>query len=454
LVGFGEKKEKLGIRTLALGLNNSAWNVVKGDFLSSDTVKGFDLILLDSLNLFSDSNFGSISKSELQRIAGWTDRRTNEILDQVKQGTVLAIFPAPWFRAWQTKYHAYDYETEALRESWDRLHLGVGLKLQTGHNFEPMIDEFKSYLDALSAVMYKPTHLVSLTLGKGMSPGLRIPNNTDVTAGATRLGNGLVMFLPNAIGDAVTFPGYVEAIWKLGQSLLKTLPEPTRAEKLPEWANDYILPDEAHIRDQIAATIEEINSRQTQLDELNQHLTKRGEAKRLFTADGDELEEAVENTMLFLGFTVDARTKAEENGTDRVFRSGDHAIITEIKGRENRGAVANDLSQLMRWKADFLGKEQKNPDAALVVINAYRKLPLNQRGDKVVFADNIVKTAQDNKFGLITGLQLLGLRVAVEKDELSKEQAQQMLLECVGSFNGFDQIEMAVPLEVADGADS
>jgi RNA polymerase sigma-70 factor (ECF subfamily) len=72
---------------------------------------------------------------------------------------------------------------------------------------------------------------------------------------------------------------------------------------MPQWANNYTLPEEQSTIDEIKKIDKKINNLIKDKDEKNQELSKLHKQKRLFTACDNELEEIVEE--LFYGFWRD-----------------------------------------------------------------------------------------------------------------------------------------------------
>ena len=64
-----------------------------------------------------------------------------------------------------------------------------------------------------------------------------------------------------------------------------------------------------------------------------------------------------------------------------------------MRGRE-KGALARHLGQVMNWKGEFYQLNEKAADGAMLIVNGWRKLPLDQRADKGVFEHNLVSDAE------------------------------------------------------------
>ena len=106
-----------------------------------------------------------------------------------------------------------------------------------------------------------------------------------------------------------------------------------------------------------------------------------------------------------------------------------------------KGAKANNLGQLMRWKSEFYQQNEKAADGALLIVNGWRLVALDERSEMPVFEANIVADAKGDNLGLMTGVQLLGLKMAVESGDLGKEDARNRIFDCRGLFEGFETLE-------------
>ena len=71
---------------------------------------------------------------------------------------------------------------------------------------------------------------------------------------------------------------------------------------MPEWAADYPLPGEDDLIAQLRVTDDEIAGLRDRLEALSGRLDDRRRNKRLFTAMGNDLEEAVDTALTSLGF--------------------------------------------------------------------------------------------------------------------------------------------------------
>ena len=430
-------------KVLALGfapiLSQVGSDIPVADLFSSDSVKGFDLLLIECRHAFGYSDDFVIPMWEHNAYGALLDGRTNQIIDQAKRGASLAVFPADGHESWRSERGTSPFQMQSMLDAWERFLFGLTLRREKGRQLMPLHPAFAKFLQTLEEEDLELEYRHSLKLPETAVPGIGIPNNDDVVGGAMRMGDGIVMFLPDLHAPTPEhFGDFVDTIWSLGQSLRKSLPRPEVKEALPEWAKAYVLPHEAEFRQEIEQTKAAIEGLVAKRDDLHANLTQREECKRLFTAQGQELEDAVEATMMFFGFKPDPQEN--KNRTDRIFHIDDKAVVMEIKGRDNRGAEGNHIGQTVRWKGEFYAQHGHPPTASILVVNGFRTLPLSERVDKRVFEVNLDADARQAGVGLISGLQLLGLRVAVEKEEITQEEARDRLLNCCGLFEGYDEI--------------
>ena len=425
--------------TLAIGFPAEQVSCDRAGFFRSDTVKGYDLILLDARNFLKLEGFAKLSSRAHESIGKYIKKRVAELHQWIERGSVLVVHPARGFQAKTEDGEVYSYALEPFDDAWDELHLGIRLVVERGTQFEAATEPFQKFLDATVATGLQLVHHVIIRLGPYMVAGLKIPGTDDVVACAARLGEGLVLFLPNArLDQRPGFNAFRDATWQLAQDLRDSWPKEDVTEPMPDWADDYPLPGENGFVAELKSTDDEFASLKDRFKTLSGQLADRRKDKRLFTAMGHDLEDAVDAAMTSLGFRVEKPDKT--NRTDRIAWDGERAVVLEIKGRE-KGALARHLGQVMNWKGEFYSRRERAADAAILIVNGWRKLPLDKRSDKAVFEPNIVSDAEREGIGLMTGVQVLGLKIAVESGDLGKEEARNRIFDCRGLFDGFETLE-------------
>lgn len=130
-----------------------------------------------------------------------------------------------------------------------------------------------------------------------------------------------------------------------------------------------------------------------------------------------------------LGFRVDAGPDGQD---DLVAKYGEKYAVIEVKGRDQASAGEKDAAQLEKWNSRFYEEQGKEPKSILVV-NAYRQLPLDKRAGEV-FPNQMLKYCERKGQCLISGLQLLCL-VHSANSEAERQAAAESLFGTTGIPN-------------------
>ena len=324
-------KDMSAPKTLAIGFSDVGVNCDKVRFFGPDTIKGYDLIMLDARNFLRLESHSKLDGNDHEMIGAYIKRRVAVLHKWIEGGSVLVVHPARNVQAKSETGDVYSYMVEPFDEAWDKLHLDIGLRIERGKLFEAAIEPFQKFLDAASTADLQLTHHVTIQPGPNMVAGLKIPGTHDVVACAARLGEGFVLFLPEATLDQHTrFGAFRDAAWQLAQDLRGSWPEEAVTEPMPDWANDYPLPGEDGLVAKMKIVDAKISTLKEEIETLGGQLADRRKDKRLFTAMGHDLEDAVEEALSSLGFRVER--PEEQNRTDRVAWDDERAIVFEIKG--------------------------------------------------------------------------------------------------------------------------
>lgn len=425
-------------RSLFVGVYEHLPHLDHADFMGDETFKGYDLIVVRAVGIFSSNPPNHYTFDGVKFLDQCLTRRSSELRQQVENGLVLVIHPAGLDQV--LTFNAQPPAALNFKAHWKKLHLDINLEKGLGSNLEATNAPFQEFLDELNGK--RLTHRVELSVQDPFIEGLTIRGNPHVVGSAVKIGqkNGMVLFLPepnySILPDIMAFKS---AVWNLSAKLRKNWPNTKIQQLSPEWANSFCLPGE----EQLINTIQEATQR---LEEINQSLSDARESlrhrrnpKRLVFAFDDELEEAVEETLSFLGFKREQ--KAVSNRTDGVFWVSEKSLVMEIKGKK-KGAEGSNIGQVVKWKGEFFEKHGKAPDAAILLVNGWREIPIANRG--IVFEKNLIIDATRERIGLLSGLQLLNLRIAVEQEIISREECCDILLTLVGTLEGYDTAPKAV----------
>ena len=106
----------------------------------------------------------------------------------------------------------------------------------------------------------------------------------------------------------------------------------------------------------------------------------------------------------------------------------------EIKGLTGSAAEKN-AAQLEKWASDFIDKNEKSAKP-LLVVNAFRELPLEQRTE-VAFPNQMLSYSKSRNHCLITTTQLLCLFIEITENPDCKDERINELLTTVGVYNRY-----------------
>lgn len=169
---------------------------------------------------------------------------------------------------------------------------------------------------------------------------------------------------------------------------------------------------------------EKIEAEQKAIDNITNY-------KRLLTETGEPLENIVKQVLSELGFEL---CMAEEKRSDVIAKYNNIDIVAEIKG-VGKSAAEKHAAQLEKWASQFLIDHGHQP-RALLIVNGYNTLPLDQRTEEV-FPDQMLKYSTSREQTLITTTQLLCLFVEIQEHPDCKEERIQELLSTIGRYNRY-----------------
>lgn len=199
--------------------------------------------------------------------------------------------------------------------------------------------------------------------------------------------------------------------------------------QLPNWAKKISLPGEAQILTKTKKYREEIDALKAQITEHNNNLGKLERYKGLLTADGETLEEVVDEALEFLDINVERGPIKKE---DRVFSEEDATIPIEIKGRK-ASIPEKDLRQIIVRLRDENSKTYKT--RGMLVGNHYKltQVDNNLKGREKAFEPNVVEQAKKFDICLVSTLEIFrALRKKLAGEDIGK--FKKTLFNTVGEF--------------------
>jgi hypothetical protein len=200
---------------------------------------------------------------------------------------------------------------------------------------------------------------------------------------------------------------------------------------LPDWAEDFHILDEIKTIDAKRQAEQRIEKLKKALETEQKKLEHIINYKRLMTETGAPLENIVKQVLSELGFEL---CPTEEKRSDVIAKYGDIDIVAEIKG-VGKSAAEKHAAQLEKWASQFLIDHGHQP-RALLIVNGYNTLPLDQRIEEV-FPDQMLKYSTSREQALITTTQLLCLFIEIQEHPECKEERIQELLSTIGRYNRY-----------------
>lgn len=170
----------------------------------------------------------------------------------------------------------------------------------------------------------------------------------------------------------------------------------------PTWVNKIEVPGEASIKAEIANESKKLEEQAHRVKELEASLLEVEEYKRLLYSTGYELQETCKLTLEKIG----AKTNPSDVTDEFMIEiNGKHALV-EVKGN-TKSITKDDLSQLIADLAQQI-KVTDSPGIikGILIGNAWRELPLDERANKDVFTRHVVDYAEAQNIGLISTVEL------------------------------------------------
>jgi hypothetical protein len=184
---------------------------------------------------------------------------------------------------------------------------------------------------------------------------------------------------------------------------LATIKETT----LPKWAEEILIWSESEIKIEIK-NLETLKKKcEKELEEYHSKLKNLIKFKRLLTADGEELEGIVEESLKLLGIEVKSGSKGKE---DRIVIDPEtkSEVPIEITGKKY-SIPESKLNQLIgRLSDEKRINNIKCKCHGILIGNHYKDEPLNTnlQGRKRPFEPDVVKKAETSKICLLSTIEL------------------------------------------------
>lgn len=264
----------------------------------------------------------------------------------------------------------------------------------------------------------------------------KISKSNRAVSAVVEYGNGKIIFLPDTPGED-EYPKRSEWI-KNGKSYINSiieldvkLTEGDGKIVLPNWVEKYCVPGEVEIENKINKAKIKLEKLTKELELAELDIEKNRRIKLLLSGTGKELEGITKEILEKIGFKIfpsnDGREdiRAEYKGTP---------IVIEVKGLIKSAAEKN-VAQLEKWASLYLEETGKIAKAILIV-NAYRDLPLESRTEEV-FPNQMLKYAVCRGHCLMTTTQLLCLYIDLANNKANAAKIINDLLSTNGIYGNY-----------------
>lgn len=171
---------------------------------------------------------------------------------------------------------------------------------------------------------------------------------------------------------------------------------------IPTWLNKIDVPGEVSIRDNLATEEQRLETLEGKIRKLQASLMELRKYKRLLYSTGQELQDICKSTLEEIG----ANTKPSDVTDEFMIEINGQEALIEVKGN-TKSITKDDLSQLIADLAQQIRvSESPNIIRGILVGNAWRELPLDERSTKDIFTRHVVKYAEAQNIGLLSTIEL------------------------------------------------
>ena len=286
--------------------------------------------------------------------------------------------------------------------------------------------------------------------GQGVRPLVKTKSGEKIVGAYLRYKNaaGALVLLPylDFERDEFTYDNKDELYWTdeaiaIGKRFIKSivgvdkaLRKNSEATPIPSWAEQdiYVLPKEKKIRNKLLTIEKKIEALQKEREKFEQNLADEITLKNLLYEKGKSLEVAILEALKAIGFKT-SQYRDGDSEFDVVFECKEGSLLGEAEGKDNKPINIDKLRQLeMNIHEDFARDSVDEIAKGVLIGNAYRLLPLKDRGDfftqKCLSASNRSNTALIRSIDLFTVAKFL----TGKQNKSFAKKCRQAILESTG----------------------
>ena len=437
------------MRFLSLGWTFDHDEVVNEDFRSQISALDFDVVFWSPNGVIDEytsrstyQNLPSLTEDESAAAVKDTKRRRSELSEVLRLGRSIVVVTTP--------------SQDCYVDSGQREYSGTGRNRLTTHLVRPhdfltalpvdiataeAVGEKLSFvgeppLDAYWRANRDFFYYAAYFESQPGRPWVVI-DGTDRAVGSLLItdSGGILLFVPSLIDnddphDPLLLSREATFIESL-KDLINTLRAETGEFALPGWADLYRTDKELGARELLGVAQASLAEAEALVSQSQLRLEESSRPKLLIAASGRSLELAVAEVFQLLGCDV----ASDESGrADLTLEWDSKVAVVEVKGVSG-SAAEQHVAQLEKWASIHFEATGQQPKA-LLVVNAFRDRPLHERSDEV-FPDQLLDYANARGHCLLSGVQMLGIRLKVEEQPDIAASIMQSLFDCVGTYPDF-----------------
>ncbi|MCF6507941.1 hypothetical protein E9549_11080 [Blastococcus sp. MG754426] len=426
-------------------------------FGSTISLYDYDVVIWDPANSLEDYTLHSTTYMGLPSLATHKSaalqrdvaRRRTEFLEFINLGRTLIVFVPG--------------ATEVYIDTGERQHSGTGRNRAT----TKIVKEFDIMKAVPANIELKPAAGFEMEAASDLigplfrrTPGawlyrsvlekedtlrplLHVKGTRKIVSGMIRQKNsgGLLLLLPDLIlddsdedaGGTEESAGESSSLRDASLALLDWVRSLTTEEeaKVPDWASRFLFASELERTERRSKLEAELSETLARLDLLKAEEAQEAQWKVLIHGGGESLERQVARAFEVFGFTLEDTVKGR---SDLRAVRGDARAVVEVKGLA-KSAGEKHAAQLEKWVSDELANGK--PAKGILVVNAWRDIPVDERREDV-FPDQMLAYSAQRNHCLVSGLQLLAMARACIADPSRADELASLLLETTGRISGWD----------------
>lgn len=434
------------MKILAIGSFYEHESVDCVSFGSTISFLDYDIVVIDFQYILSDYKASSsgtyrgykcLNDDDSVKLLQDIERRRLEIIEMLKLGRSIVVY-TPCDQICYVDTGRREYSGTGKNRHTTRIVQDINLLSVLPVSFNTIQAsgssiEFKGE-ELFSAFWNKNKKYLSFnayfkeTVGK---PLFYIKGTDKVIGSYLNVENGSLLFIP-AFSDENEEEKNEREFFKSIIVVINELKKSTGDFELPDWALNYLLPDELKQRDVLSKYEKDLKSISNKISKQKKLISMIEENKILFTGTGKALEIHVGKIFSNLGFEVAEGLPGRD---DLILKFGGKVAVVEVKG-VSKSAAEKHAAQLEKWVSEYYSSHELLPKGILIV-NAFKDIPLKDRIEDA-FPSQMKSYCENRNHCLLTGIQLLGLYLFCNQNKDKIAETVDKLFDTNGEHEDFN----------------